>query len=95
MHTESDERNPFISSDGTMYFSSDETGIFNIYKYDFNTGESIRLTNVTGGAFMPGVGKNGDIVYAGYTSGGYKIFTIDQEEQQKEPKAEKHLQTSL
>ena len=81
--TDFDERNPVIDKDGNMIYCSDETGIFNIYKYDFKTKEKTQLTNVLGGAFMPTVADNGDIIYSGYTSSGYKIFQITSEEQQK------------
>ena len=81
--TKADERNPFIDKDGNLYYASDKTGIFNIYKYNYDTNESIQLTNVTGGAFMPSVDDEGNIVYAGYTSGGYKIFSITADDQKK------------
>ena len=81
--TDSDERNPVIDKDGNIIYSSDETGIFNIYKYDFKTKEKTQLTNVLGSAFMPTVSDNGDIIYSGYTSTGYKIFHIAAEQQQK------------
>ena len=80
-----DTRNPFISNDGSkLYFSSDKTGIFNIFSYDFESKEILQLTNVTGGAFMPSIKNsvdgNGintfDLVYANYTSSGYKIAEI-------------------
>lgn len=72
--TRADERNPVIDKDGNLIYASDETGIFNIYHYDFATQKKTQLTNVLGGAFMPSVSPNGDIVYSGYTSTGYKIF---------------------
>lgn len=78
-----DERHPFHAQDGKLYYSSDETGIFNIYSVDLSNGSRIQLTNVTGGAFMPARNDNGEIVYAGYTSEGYKIFLIGIEEQKK------------
>ena len=71
-----DERNPFQAKDGKLYYSSDETGIFNIYSLDLSTGEKKQLTNVTGGAFMPMVNANGDLVYSGYVADGYKIFLL-------------------
>ncbi len=77
-----DERNPAFTSDGKMIYSSDRTGIFNIYSLDPKTSESKQLTNVTGGAFMASVNTAGKIVYAGYTSRGYKIFEIDPVEKQ-------------
>ena len=60
-----------------MIYCSDETGIFNIYKFDLGTKKTTQLTNVLGGAFMPSANNKGEIVYAGYTSSGYKIFEIN------------------
>ncbi len=79
--TDSDERSAAIANDGKLIYASDETGIFNIYSYDLSSKKSRRLTNVTGGAFMPAVDSLGNIVYAGYTSGGYKIFHLSKEDQ--------------
>jgi len=81
--TDKDERNPEFDKDGNLIFSSDRTGIFNIYKYDLNTKNQKQLTNVLGGAFMPSISEDGNIVYAGYTSKGYKIFNISKDEQNK------------
>ncbi|MFO7447905.1 MAG: biopolymer transporter Tol [Ignavibacteriaceae bacterium] len=81
--TDKDERNPVFDSDGNLIYASDESGIFNIYRYNLNSKKKDRLTNVAGGAFMPSISPNGDILYAGYTSGGYKIFHITGNEQIK------------
>lgn len=81
--TKSDERNPVFDEKGNLYFSSDETGIFNIYSIDLKTKEKKQLTNVIGGAFMPSVSIKGNIVYSGYTSGGYKLFEITNEGKDK------------
>jgi len=86
--TDFDERNPVLDKDGKLIYASDETGIFNIYKYNLTTKEKTQLTNVLGGAFMPDVSPNGDLLYAGYTSSGYKIFHLIPEKQ-KEVIAEK------
>lgn len=83
LNTKADERNPVFASDGKLYYSCDESGIFNIYSYDFHSRSTEQLSNVTGGAFMPSVKANGDIAYAGYTSQGYKIFLLTKEEQRK------------
>ncbi|HET54527.1 MAG TPA: biopolymer transporter Tol [Ignavibacteria bacterium] len=90
IQTDSDERNPVYDNEGNLIFSSDETGIFNIYKKNMQTGEIKRLTNVIGGAFMPDVNQNGDIVYAGYTSGGYKIFKLKSESQDEVDDSKKY-----
>jgi Tol biopolymer transport system component len=81
--TTNDERNPDFAPNGDLIYSSDETGIFNIYRYNLLTGEKTRLTNVLGGAFMPAISGDGTILYAGYTSTGYKIFKITREGQSK------------
>jgi Tol biopolymer transport system component len=81
--TDKDERNPTFDKNGKMIYSSDETGIYNLFQYDFSSKSKKQLTNVIGGAFMPSVADNGDIVYSGYTSSGYKIFKISLDEQQK------------
>ena len=69
-----DNRDPFISLDGrTLFYSSDEDGIFNIHKLDLQSGKSTQVTNVLGGAFMPHMDKNGNLYYSEYEADGYKI----------------------
>ncbi|MBK7230557.1 MAG: PD40 domain-containing protein [Ignavibacteriales bacterium] len=81
--TNNDERNPAFDKDGNIIYASDETGIFNIYRFTETTKAKKQLTNVLGGAFMPNVNQAGEIVYSGYTSTGYKIFSVNEVEQQK------------
>jgi Tol biopolymer transport system component len=83
LNTACDERNPTLDNQGNLIFSSDKTGIFDIYRYNMKSKEMTQLTNVTGGAFMPAVDSAGNIVYAGYTSAGYKLFYITVPEQAK------------
>jgi len=78
--SEADERGAVFSGNDTLIYSSDETGIYNIYSYSLTEKGKVRLTNVTGGAFMPSVDNYGNLAYAGYTSGGYKIFYLDKTE---------------
>jgi WD40 repeat protein len=59
-----------------IYYASSETGIYNIYRYTPQTGQKVLLTNVTGGAMMPHVNHNNDVVYSGYDSLGYHIYSI-------------------
>jgi hypothetical protein len=76
---EYDRRNPSFNKDGSaLYFSSDETGIFNVYRYTFKSGKLERLTNVSGGAFHPAVSDDGKkLAYTGYDRNGYGIYLID------------------
>ncbi len=72
-----DTRNPYFSPDGKwLYFASDETGIYNIYRQSLTTGERQLLTNVTGGAFMPAVNEKGELVYAILDDRAFKIACI-------------------
>lgn len=79
LDTKHDERDPRFSRDGnSLYFSSDRTGIFNIYRYNFDTEMLQRLTNVSGGAFTPDIPeKENKLVFANYAPEGYGIYLID------------------
>ncbi|MBS1517478.1 MAG: PD40 domain-containing protein [Bacteroidetes bacterium] len=80
-----DYRTPFFSQDGKkLYFSSNPTGIFNIYSMDLDSGKISQITNVEGGAFMPSVDGNGNIVYSTYKPTGYKIALL-KNFQEKDP----------
>ncbi len=86
-----DERNPYQAKDGKIYYSSDETGIFNIYKLDPATKEKTQITNVIGGAFMPETNDNGDVIYSGYNATGFKIFLVTKDEQAKVDSSKKYV----
>ena len=83
LNSKSDERNPVFDMNGNLIYSSDETGIYNLYSLNLVSKEKKQLTNVLGGAFMPDINSNGDLAYAGYTSLGYKIFKVSANEQTK------------
>jgi hypothetical protein len=73
----SDNRDPNWSLDGkSIYFSGDETGIFNIYKIDLQTKKTQHITNVLGGAFSP-VADSSGLYYVGYDRDGFSIYKID------------------
>ncbi|MBN1447630.1 MAG: PD40 domain-containing protein [Bacteroidetes bacterium] len=73
-----DCRDPRYTADGSaILYASDRTGIFNIYRHQLGSrGEDTPLTNVTGGAFMPDMKEGGDLLYAAYTAGGYRIARL-------------------
>ncbi len=77
--TRYDERDPRFSPDGKkLYFSSDRSGIFNIYRFNFEKNTLQRLTNVSGGAFTPDVSNDETkLVFANYDENGYGIYLID------------------
>ncbi len=91
IQTEDDERNAVYDKVGNLIYSSDETGIFNLYRKSSTSGEIRRITNVTGGTFMPDVKENGDIVYSSYGSSGFEIFYLPIEEQGKVDEAKKYV----
>lgn len=73
------DRGPVFSPDGAcLYFSSDRTGIANLYRYELATGTLSQLTNVVGGAFQPDVSPDGHkLVYLGYGSRGFDVYLLD------------------
>lgn len=77
--TPDDERTALFTLDGRrLIFSSDRSGIFNIYSLDIVSGRIEQLTNVLGGAFMPSIRSDGSLAFASYTSTGYKIAFLQQ-----------------
>ncbi len=74
-----DERDPRFLPDGSgIVYSSDRTGVFNLYLLDFSTGRTRRVTDTVGGAFCPSPGPNQSIWYAGYRSGDFSIYRLDE-----------------
>ena len=70
----SDNRDVIVTADpDVIVFSGDRTGIFNLYRIRISTGEVQPLTNVVGGAFMPDINSEGDIVYSEFENGGFRI----------------------
>jgi Tol biopolymer transport system component len=78
VRTSRDERDPFPGPDGkSLYYASDSTGIFNVYKMDLESGENKPVTNVIGGAFSPSVNGRGELAYSLFQSDGFKIAVLD------------------
>jgi WD40-like Beta Propeller Repeat len=74
-----DDRDPRYGADGKcLYFSSDRTGIFNIYRYNFESLKLQKLTNVSGSAFAPDADKSQKkLVFVNYDKDGFGIYCID------------------
>lgn len=71
-----DFRNPVFSDDDNyIYYSSDETGIFNIYRYNLNKQTKELVTNVRGGAFYPDVNSN-TLYYINYHGIKMNLFKL-------------------
>lgn len=78
-HDRAQDTGPEWSADGrTLYFSSDRTGIANIYAYSITSGRLMQVTNVVAGAYQPAISRDGrHLVYVGYTSYGFDLFHLD------------------
>jgi len=75
------DQQPVWSPDGKwLYFSSDRSGIANLYAFDLDTHALHQVTNVVTGAYMPEPSPDGrTLVYVGYTNAGFDLFTLDLE----------------
>lgn len=72
-----DYRQPVWGDGGeSIYFASDTTGIFNIYRLDTATSTIQALTSVLGGAFTPSVSVNGELAYSLYKNAGFRIALL-------------------
>ncbi len=60
-----------------LYYSSDRTGIYNVYAYDLRTKKTHQVTNVVGCALVPTVSPDGKrLAYQGFARNGYEIYEI-------------------
>jgi hypothetical protein len=76
--TSADERDPVLSPDGEyLYYASDRTGIFNIYRMNLETGETGQVTNVLGGAFSPSLHPaRNRLLYTGFHAANYSLYEM-------------------
>ncbi len=73
-----DYRDAFVGPDGKfLYYTANPDGIFNIYRKRIGSRKERQLTSEIGGAFMPAVDPQGRLIYASFTSDGYKIVRSD------------------
>ncbi len=70
------DRDPTWTADGQyLLFSSDRTGIANLYAYQPSEGRYYQVTNLLHGAFQPSVTPDGAwIVFQGYDADGYDVY---------------------
>ena len=72
-----DERNIAFGENHAFIYSNDKNGIYNLYLDDKNSNKSGYITNVIGGAFMPDVSKEGNLLFSQYINGQYVISFLD------------------
>jgi len=72
------DMDPMFSADGKrIYFSSDRTGIYNIYCHDVDSGQLRQVTNVLGAAFLPAVSPDEKTMYyVGFSSRGFDLHRM-------------------
>jgi len=70
---------PTWGPDGqTLYFTSDASGIFNVYAWNAATAAIFPVTNVIGGAFSPAPSPDGRrLAFANYSARGYDLHVLD------------------
>jgi len=69
---------PRFSPDGRfVLWSSDRTGIYNIFAMELATNRTFQVTNVLGGAFQPTVSPDlRTIVFTGFSAIGYDLYAL-------------------
>ena len=66
--------------DGNLYFVSDESSIYNVYRYDFDSKKVQQLTNVISTAYTPHLTPRGDLMYTNWTAFGEKNYIVAKDE---------------
>ncbi|MFW6067778.1 MAG: DPP IV N-terminal domain-containing protein [Myxococcota bacterium] len=81
---------PAWSPDGRwLYFSSDRTGIANIYAWHVESGALKQVTNVIAGAYHPAISPDGErLVYLGYSTIGWDLWGMPLDPADFEPAPE-------
>ncbi|MBA2661409.1 MAG: PD40 domain-containing protein [Bradymonadaceae bacterium] len=70
----SHEMDPAFGPDGMLYFSSDHSGIFNIYAMDLESEDVWQVSNVINGVFTPRLSEDGHWLWVtSYTADGFEI----------------------
>lgn len=70
--------NPQYTPNGDILFSLEAEGVYNLYRNSSETGKTVQLTNLLGGAFQSSqASADGPIYYAGYSAEGYSINRLD------------------
>jgi hypothetical protein len=60
-----------------VLWSSDRTGIYNVFARELATGQTFQVTNVLGGAFQPTVSPDRrTLVFGGFSAVGYDLYSM-------------------
>lgn len=70
------EGDPAFTPDGrSLLFTSEHGGVYNLRRMNLDSGKTVTMTNVQGGAFSPSQG-NDSLFYIGYTANGHDLFRV-------------------
>lgn len=72
-----DERDPATLNGGGYLYSTDKSGVYNLFLLDPEAGRQGYVTNQMGGAFMPDVHADGKVLYSLFENGKYSIALLD------------------
>jgi len=74
----SEDSPSYANTTAKLAYTSDRSGIWNIYYYDFGTGMEIPVTDIMTGIFQISWSKDDSrLVFAGYEKGGWDIFSMN------------------
>lgn len=74
----SEDSPSYANTTAKLAYTSDRSGIWNIYYYDFDTGVEIPVTDIMTGIFQISWSKDDSrLVFAGYEKGGWDIFSMN------------------
>jgi len=92
-----DEDSPIFSHTKPMIvYTSDRSGIWNIYVYDLETKQEYPLTDVYTGIFQLSLsGDDSRLVFSGYYKGGWDIYSVSNPWELERPKAPLPLSSYL
>jgi hypothetical protein len=78
MHDRAIDSSPAWSPDGkVLYFTSDRTGIYNLYTFELETRNLSQVTNVLGGAFNPAPSPDSRLLaFTSYSAKGFDVHSI-------------------
>jgi len=74
----SEDSPSYANTSPKLAYTSDRSGIWNIYYYDFETEEETSITDIMTGIFQISWSQDDSrLVFAGYEKGGWDIFTMN------------------
>jgi Tol biopolymer transport system component len=79
IHTDGNDDNPIVLPGGTeILFTSDESGVTNLYRGSTSVGSYYRFTDLLGGVFSQTFSPGRDrLVYSAFNAGGLDLFIMD------------------